>query len=284
MDVIKLPKKFRETCYAIMDGHDEMLETLESFSKYPHQITAVKAEVAYYNMDYENALKCDLEILPFFDEWYYSNVADEHMAAMSYAAIKLQREKQVIEAFTREQERIRSEGRSEGGGRSRSNYCEIMKSYLQKGVLPFSDRDEMHYHDPSDGKATEELCQELKTTAKKIDFDSVDGLTKLFHACCRSGFAKEAIKVYEQISNEHLSELVYENAIVRYLYLGEKEKAIQTMERMATARLWSVAAPTQVRPMRFFKLPFLHDFLDDEEVLKRIRDAAYIDNGTVIRK
>ena len=280
MDVVKLPKKFREVCYAIMDGHNEMLETLESFSQYPHQITAVKAEVAYYNMDYENALKYDLDILSFFDEWYYSNVGDEHMAAMSFAATKLRRETQVIEAFTLEQERIRSEG----GTQSRSNYCEIMKSYLQKGMLPFSDRDEMHYHDPADGKAIEELCQELKTKVKKIDFDSVDGQMKLFHACCSSGFAKDAVKVYEQISNERLSELVYENTIVRYLYLGEREKAIQTMERMATARLWSVAAPTQVRPMRFFKLPFMHDFLDDEEALKRIRDAAYIDNGAVIRK
>ena len=280
MDVIKLPKKFREACYSIMDGHNETLETLESFSQYPHQITSVKAEVAYYNMDYENALKYDLDTLPFFDEWYYSNVGDEHMAAMSFAAIKLQRETQVIEAFTQEQERILSEG----GRQQRSNYCEVMKSYLQKRTLPFSDRDEMHYHDSADGKAAEELCLELKTKVKKIDFDSVDGQTKLFHACCRSGFAKEAIKVYEQISNEQLSELVYENAIVRYLYLGEKEKAIQTMERMATARLWSVASPTQVRPMKFFKLPFMHDFLDDEEVLMRIRDAAYIDNGTLIRK
>lgn len=280
MVTIKLPKKFREVCYAIMDGHNEALETLESFSKYPHQITAVKAEIAYYNMDYENALKYDLDILPFFDEWYYSNMADEHMAAMSFAAIKLHRETQVIEAFTQEQERIRAEG----GRLPQSKYCEIMKSYLQRGMLPFSDSDKMHYHDPADGKTIEELRQELKTIIKKIDFDSVDGQMKLFHSCCRSGSAKDAIKIYEQISNEHPSELVYENAIVRYLYLGEKEKAIQTIERMATARLWAVASPTQVRPMKFFKLPFMHDFLDDKEVLTRIREASYIDNGTVNRK
>lgn len=280
MVTIKLPKKFREVCYAIMDGHNEALETLESFSKYPHQITAVKAEIAYYNMDYENALKYDLDILPFFDEWYYSNVADEHMAAMSFAAIKLHRETQVIEAFTQEQERIRAED----GYPSRSKYCEIMKSYLQKGMLPFSDSDKMHYHDPADGKTIEELRQSLKTKIKKIDFDSVDGQMKLFHSCCRSGSAKDAIKIYEQISNDPLSASICENVIVPYLYLGEKEKAIQTMERMATARLWAVASPTQVRPMRFFKLPFMHDFLDDKEVLTRIREAAYIDNGTVNRK
>ena len=280
MVTIKLPKKFREVCYAIMDGHNEAMETLESFSKYPHQITAVKAEIAYYNMDYENALKYDLDILPFFDEWYYSNVADEHMAAMSFAAIKLHRETQVIEAFTQEQERIRAED----GRLQQSKYCEIMKSYLQKGMMPFSDSNKMHYHDPADGKTIEELRQKLKTIIKKIDFDSVDDQMKLFHSCYRSGSAKDAVKIYEQISNDPLSTSICENVIVLYLYLGEKEKAIQTMERMATARLWAVASPTQVRPMRFFKLPFMHDFLSDEKVLKRIREAAYIDNGTVIRK
>ena len=280
MATIKLPKKFREVCYAIMDGHNEALETLESFSKYPHQITAVKAEIAYYNMDYENALKYDLDILPFFDEWYYSNVADEHMAAMSFAAIKLHRETQVIEAFTQEQERIRAED----GRLQQSKYCEIMKSYLQKGMMPFSDSNKMHYHDPADGKTIEELRQKLKTMIKKIDFDSVDNQMKLFHSCYRSGSAKDAVKIYEQISNDPLSTSICENVIVLYLYLGEKEKAIQTMERMATARLWAVASPTQVRPMRFFKLPFMHDFLSDEKVLKRIREAAYIDNGTVNRK
>lgn len=68
MDLVKLPKKFREACYAITDGKNEVLETLDSFTKYPHQIAAVKAEIAYFNMDYENALAFDLEILPFFDE------------------------------------------------------------------------------------------------------------------------------------------------------------------------------------------------------------------------
>ncbi len=52
MDVVKLPKKVRMVCYEIMDGKEEALDTLESFAdKYPHQVAAVKAEVAYFNMD-----------------------------------------------------------------------------------------------------------------------------------------------------------------------------------------------------------------------------------------
>ena len=54
MDVVKLPKKARMVCYEIMDGKEGALDTLESFSdKYPHQVAAVKAEVAYFNLDYE---------------------------------------------------------------------------------------------------------------------------------------------------------------------------------------------------------------------------------------
>ena len=57
MDVVKLPKKARMVCYEIMDGKEEALDTLESFAnKYPHQAAAVKAEVAYFNLDYEKAL------------------------------------------------------------------------------------------------------------------------------------------------------------------------------------------------------------------------------------
>lgn len=93
MDVIKLPKKFREVSYQIMDGKDEALDTLETFSaKYPHQVAAVKAEVAYFNPDYETALNLDLTVLPWLEEWYYGNVSDEHMTAMAVAAVQLHRE------------------------------------------------------------------------------------------------------------------------------------------------------------------------------------------------
>ena len=77
MEVIKLPKKFRMVCYEIMDGKEEALTALETFAdKYPHQVAAIKAEVAYFNLDYETALNLDLTVLPWLEEWYYSNVSD----------------------------------------------------------------------------------------------------------------------------------------------------------------------------------------------------------------
>ena len=59
--------------------------------------------------DYEKALALDLTILPWLEEWYYSNVSDEHMIAMTVAAIQLHREQELIEALTKEQARIRAE-------------------------------------------------------------------------------------------------------------------------------------------------------------------------------
>lgn len=280
MDVVKPTKKFRMVCYDIMDGHEDAIKILETYEKYPHQIAAVKAEVAYFNMDYASALSLDLETLPFFEEWYFSNVGDEHMAAMAFAAIKLHREREVFDALTREQTRILAEG----GRQPRGKYAEKLKTYIQNGALPHSDAKEMSYQDPIDAKNIEELSQEVKKKNKNIDLGSVAGKDKLFYVCCSSGTARDAVTIYEQICTEKLGELTHQNAIVRYLFLGEREKALQAIERLATQRLWSVASPTQVRPMRFFQLPYMHEFLSDERSMARIRAASFVDDGSIIRK
>ena len=109
------------------------MDTLESFAdKYPHQVAAVKAEVAYFNLDYEKALALDLTILPWLEEWYYSNVSDEHMIAMTVAAIQLHREQELIEALTKEQARIRAEN----GLPQRDRFCDILMDYLKRGLMP----------------------------------------------------------------------------------------------------------------------------------------------------
>ena len=155
MDVVKLPKKVRMVCYEIMDGKEEALDTLESFAdKYPHQIAAVKAEVAYFNLDYEKALALDLTILPWLEEWYYSNVSDEHMIAMMVAAIQLHREQELIEALTKEQTRIRAEN----GRPQRDRFCDILMDYLKRGLMPFADNDKNYpYHEPEEPQTKEQL-------------------------------------------------------------------------------------------------------------------------------
>ena len=179
MDVVKLPKKVRMVCYEIMDGKEGALDTLESFAdKYPHQVAAVKAEVAYFNLDYEKALALDLTILPWLEEWYYSNVSDEHMIAMTVAAIRLHREQELMEALTKEQARIRAEN----GLPQRDRFCDILMDYLKRGVMPFADNDKNYpYHEPEEPQTKEQLWAKLVEQNKKLSSDDPDARRKLYN-------------------------------------------------------------------------------------------------------
>ena len=197
MDVVKLPKKVRMVCYEIMDGREGALDTLESFAdKYPHQVAAVKAEVAYFNLDYEKALALDLTILPWLEEWYYSNVSDEHMIAMTVAAIQLHREQELIEALTKEQARIRAEN----GLPQRVRFCDILMDYLKRGVMPFADNDKNYpYHEPEEPQTKEQLWAKLAEQHKKLSPDDPDARRKLYNYCCMFGTARDAVDFFEEI-------------------------------------------------------------------------------------
>ena len=106
MNVVKLPKNFRTACYDVMDDKEGSLDAIEKFSgKFPHQVAAVLAEADYFDGNFSNALDRDITVLPWFDEWHYSNVKDEHMAAMTTVAIVLNRKSELIDIF--EEEKIR---------------------------------------------------------------------------------------------------------------------------------------------------------------------------------
>ena len=55
----------------------------------------------------------------------------------------------------------------------------------------------------------------------------------------------------------------------------KKDKVLEVVESWAKSKLWDVASPTQVRPMSFFMYPFMHEYLENEESLKRIREAIF---------
>lgn len=282
MEVIKLPKKFRIVCYEIMDGKEEALTALETFAgKYPHQVAAIKAEVAYFNLDYEQALDLDLTVLPWMEEWYYSNVSNEHMTAMAVAALRLHRERELMEALTKEQARIRAEN----GRPQRDRFCDILMDCLQRGVMPFSDNDRNYpYCEPEEPQTKEQLWAKLAEQNKKLSPDDPDARRKLYNHCCMFGTARDAVELFEEIQGMPMADSSYRDAVARYIYLGDREKALQTAERLATERLWVVAGPTQVRPMTFFEDPNLREFLLEPDTLRRIREAAFIDNGNLVRK
>ncbi len=267
MEVIKLPKKFQTVCDEIRDGSYESIEKLDAFSEFPHQAAAVKAAVAYFDKDYETAVDLTCGIMPYWDEWYYGNIPDEYMAAMVFAAKEVGKEDQVRQALNEESERTLTKNIEKygEGKHPRHKYCDLMLKYLDTGIMPHFD--ELNYTAPADVKSVDEIIKERKI--KPGDKN------KLYSMLCFFGSPEDAIKIYEEIKDGRLSETDRENAVIRYLYLNEDEKALQAIERMASDRLWTVASPTQVRPMKFFMHPMMHKVLKDGESLARIRNAGF---------
>ena len=96
---VKIPKKFADICALIRDGQDDGIEKLNVFPGLEHQKTAVLAELAYFDGEFEKALAYDMELCPFWDEWHYSNIRTEHTAAMAFAAKLLGRSDEVTGFF-----------------------------------------------------------------------------------------------------------------------------------------------------------------------------------------
>ena len=284
MNVVKLPKNFRMACYDVMDDKEGSLEAIEKFSgKFPHQVAAVLAEADYFDGNFSNALDRDITVLPWFDEWHYSNVKDEHMAAMTTAAIVLNRQGELIDIF--EEEKIRLQG--ESGNGPKIFFLDAMIECLKTGVMPCNRiRGDAKFKEAVDPKSKEELIKEVKLKNKKIEEGSVAWRTKLFTICRLQGYPQDALEIFEDRMKckDEMSELDYIEAIKLYRLFEKYDEAMKTVEELATSRLWVVASATQVRPMSFFLEPVLCPYLLESDSLSRIRKASIIDNGSLIRK
>ena len=175
--------------------------------------------------------------------------------------------------------------RAEDGRSQRDRFCDILMDCLKRGVMPFSNNNRNYpYHEPEEPQTKEQLWEKLVEQNKKFSPADPDARRKLYNYCCMFGTARDAVDLFEEILGIPMAESSYRDAIARYIYLGDREKAIQTAERLATERLWAVAGPTQVRPMTFFEDPNLREFLLKSDTLRRIREAAFIDKGNLVRK
>lgn len=284
MVAIKIPKKFRMACYDVMDDKEGALEALEPFrAKFPHQVTAVHAEVAYFDGNFQQALDLGLTVLPWLDEWYYCNVRNEHIAAMTTVAMQLHRASDLMKIFENEKERLQAEN----ADRQRIFFLNAMIECLHNGVFPCN-----HLHGSADfeqaenPKTKDELWAKIKTDDKKIKFDTESGRRTLFTYCRLQGHPQDALELFEKRleCNDNMSELDYIEAIKLYRLFKKFDKAIEIVELNASSRLWHVAAATQVRPMKFFLDPVLCPYVLDKYSLSRIRHASCMNSEKRQRK
>ena len=205
MEIVKLPKKFREICYRVMDGHDGALAELETFVKYPHQVTAIKAEVAYFNGDWEKGLEYDMEILPYLNEWYYAIVGNEHRAAMVVSALKIGREKELSKSLTETLKIYREE--YDNRPHSIKNILN-MKLFLKNKILPYSNSEDSYYHIPESPIDLAKIKDKLKTLIKKKDINTSYGRLRLFYLTYQEGYPEDAIKTFEEINDGEMQRIL----------------------------------------------------------------------------
>ena len=148
MDIVRLPKRFRDLCGVIQDGGEPDPKLMEAFrGKYPHQAAAVEAELAAFRMDWEAVLEKELLILPFLQEWYYSNVPAQQMTLLAFAARQLGREPEAREALARFRKDMLAENPAPDRPSPLITYAGYMLDYLNTGALPYDD--ELRYADPA---------------------------------------------------------------------------------------------------------------------------------------
>ena len=86
----------------------------------------------------------------------------------------------------------------------------------------------MEYHEPEEPQTKEQLWAKLVEQNKKLSPDDPDARRKLYNHCCMFGTARDAVDLFEEIQGVPMADSSYRDAIARYLYLGEQEKALQT--------------------------------------------------------
>lgn len=84
------------------------------------------------------------------------------------------------------------------------------------------------YHEPEEPQTKEQLWAKLVEQNKKLLPDDPDARRKLYNHCCMFGTARDAVDLFEEIQGVSMSDSSYRDAIARYIYLGEREKALQT--------------------------------------------------------
>lgn len=274
IEPVKIPRKFANICGAIREGESGSLEKLAAYDGFDHQKSAVEAEILYFQGNFEQALQKDMSICPFWEEWYYANVREEHVAAMAFVARLLGKEDDVIRFFQEQWAAIEADPDVEDHIKTDYlSYYEIHLAYLRTGIVPHFTEEET-YQPVDDPTSLQQLIDEVKKENKKIDIESEKGQLKLFAKCCTKSSVSDMLSLYETIAENNLSTMWHIHALSAYNYLQNKEKAFEVILRMAKQRLWLVASATQVRPMELFTHPSAHMFLSDPQYLKEIVKAA----------
>jgi hypothetical protein len=275
-----VPKKLREVFALLRKGKLETgltrLDDIEGMDDFAAHMVIARAEIAYFEHDFERAMMLDETGLPFHDQWYAGNVVDEHFVAYVRAATairKQDRAREFLKAFL-EREKGR---RVPASDRPRhtfhlERYGEVIRDLL--GRLDGKKKGVPSYAESSAPKPMSAFVEQLKKYRPKVSPASVEAADYMLHFVYEHGRAADFISLYEKFGGRITTMDHHVHAAKVFVAKKKTASAVKAIRTMTT-KAWYYVEAMQVAPMQLWA----HDDLAPVLTAKLCRELLELPKG-----
>ena len=259
MEIVKIPKKFRDILDILRSGQIENgLEQLEKIKDFEPQKAIVLAEINYFSENYEMAMTNDEMALPYDEQWYAGNILFEHFVAYTNTALisnNISRAENFYKQYLTEKEKL-----SLPDHRLNTYRYQIQQQLAKlKG-----DKNLKINVEPlkviREGKSTDYFIELLKENRPKLTYESAKGAEYLLHFMFERANTDESLAYYEKYENGIISEHIHIGATRLFLAKNQIEKAKNALMTYVT-KSWYPVEYIQITPMRIWEYEDLYPIL-----------------------
>lgn len=226
VNVVTIPRNLSRVCKLFLErSFEEAEKALEKINGFPHQKAALRAQLALFSWDFDNAVRHCMEYLPHLDEWYSGNMVDESFAMLAFSAIKSGREKEVIEYL--------DDLKAKLSGEEDERYTEVMLRSVKNTVDILKGKPcKPQYAPPEKPMTLDEAVGYLRENNRKNDLtaDTPEGAAYILSRMYHKMDCKDFLMLYERFAKvKGFTEMTRKTAVEMYLYLGQPDKVRQAI-------------------------------------------------------
>lgn len=226
MNVVTIPRNLTKACKLYLErNYEEAEKTLVKVKEYPHQKSALKAQLALFSWDFDKSIEFCMEYLPYLYEWYSGNMMDESFAMLAFSAIKTGRTAEVIGYL----DDLRNSLPVDQNERFTEKMLQSIKQTIDimngKTCGP-------KYIPPEEPMTLNEAVEYLreKNNKKDLTADTPEDAAYILSRMYKKMDCNDFIMLYERFANvQKFTESTRNSAIEMYLYLDQHDKVKQAI-------------------------------------------------------
>jgi hypothetical protein len=262
MEIVKIPKKFRDILDLLRNGKIENgIELLGKIKGFEPQKAIVLAEINYFSTEFENAMKNDEIALPNDQQWYAGNILYEHFFAYSNTAIEsnnVLRAETFYKKYLEEKEKLNLQKHLIDTYRHQvSQHLEKLKG-IKNLIIDIEPLQVI-----KNGESHSTFVEQLKEYRPKLTYESAKGAEYLLNFMFEEGNTEESLAYYEKYAENLNNENTHINASRLFLATNQIEKA-KTAILNYSVNCWYPVEYIQITPMRLFEFEDLKPILTKE--------------------